>query len=96
MPDSPTTATEHLISSTQGTESFDAKVAAAPRVGDAGALAGTFLMPPQGSGAPQRLYSTGSPASQQRLNVAMKVLHDPVARASFSRAYSGQTRNWNQ
>ncbi|HTT48276.1 MAG TPA: hypothetical protein VMG39_09775 [Pseudolabrys sp.] len=46
--------------------------------------------------SPQRLYSTGSPASQQRLNVAMKVLHDPVARASFSRAYSGQTRNWNQ
>ncbi len=55
-----------------------------------------FLMPPQGGGAPRRLFSTGSPASETRLNVAMKVLRDPVARASFSRVYSGQARNWSR
>jgi hypothetical protein len=53
-------------------------------------------MPPQGAGAPRRLFSTGSPASQTRLNVAMKVLRDPMARASFSRVYSGQARNWSR
>lgn len=67
-----------------------AAAAAAP------AQAAQFLMPPQGAGAPRRLYSTGSPASEERLNVAMKVLRDPMARASFSRVYSGQARGWNR
>ena len=53
-------------------------------------------MPPQGAGAPRRLYSTGSPASEERLNVAMKILRDPMARVSFSRVYSGQARGWNR
>jgi hypothetical protein len=54
------------------------------------------LMPPQHEGAARRLFSTGSPASQQRLNVAMRVLQDPVARSSFTRVYSGQARNWSR
>jgi hypothetical protein len=58
--------------------------------------AARFLMPPQGAGAPRRLYSTGSPASEERFNVAMKILRDPMARASFSRVYSGQARGWNR
>jgi hypothetical protein len=55
-----------------------------------------FSPPPQGEGVPRRLFSTGSPQSEARLNVAMKVLRDPVARMSFSRPYSGQSRYWGR
>jgi hypothetical protein len=60
------------------------------------AAGSSFLVPPQGPGGPRRLFGAGGPASQERLNVAMRVLRDPVARASFSRVYSGQSRNWNR
>ena len=56
----------------------------------------SFLMPPQGPGVPRRVFSTGSPQSQQRLGVAALVLRDPVARSSFSRPYSGQSRPWSR
>lgn len=52
------------------------------------------LLPPQGEGVPHRLYSTGSPQSRQRLGAALLALRDPVARNSFSRPYSGQSRIW--
>jgi hypothetical protein len=32
----------------------------------------------------------------QRLNIAMQVLRDPVARTSFSQVYSGQPGNWRR
>jgi hypothetical protein len=80
-----------------GAESAEAKASAgtAPTVA-AIAEARSSLKPPQSAGAPQRLYSTGSPTTYEKLNVAMKVLRDPVARATFSRSYSGQARNWNR
>jgi hypothetical protein len=49
--------------------------------------------PPQGEGAPRRLFTTRGPATGARLNVAMKVLQDPVARNSFTRRNSGQPRS---
>ena len=52
--------------------------------------------PPQGEGVPRRLYTTGGPATEERLNVAIKVLRDSIARNSFSRPYSGQARNWKR
>jgi len=95
MPSNP--SIESQVSVTQGAESADAKTApTAPPPTDAIAEARGSLMPPQTPGAPQRLYSTGSPASFERLNVAIKVLRDPLARGSFMRAYSGQTRSWNR
>jgi hypothetical protein len=55
-----------------------------------------FLLPPQGPGIPRRPFLTGAPANEQRFNVAMRVLNDPVARISASRVYSGQARNWSR
>jgi hypothetical protein len=52
--------------------------------------------PPQSEGVPRRLFTTGSPATEARLNVAIKVLRDPIARNSFSRPYSGQARYWSR
>ena len=52
--------------------------------------------PPQGEGAPMRRTTTGSPATVERLNVAMKVLLDPLARNSRSKNYSGQRRSWGR
>jgi hypothetical protein len=70
------------------------------RIGNTGAAEYAELpmvpAPPQGEGAPLRLLRIGSPASVERPNVAMKVLHDPVARINFSRPYSGQRRSWNR
>ena len=95
MASNPTPTVQNQVGSPQGAERFDAK--SAPGAATTTATSpGTFLMPPQGAGAPQRLYSTGSPANVERLNVAMQVLRDPMARASFNRPYSGQVRNWNQ
>ena len=34
--------------------------------------------PPQGEGVPRRLYTTGGPATEERLNVAIKVLRIPL------------------
>jgi hypothetical protein len=56
----------------------------------------TYMIPPQGPGAPTRLRIEGSPHSEARLNTAMKVLLDPAARESSSRVYSGQARNWRR
>lgn len=56
----------------------------------------TSLAPPQGPGAPRRLRIEGAPAGQERLNAAMKVLLDPIARTRASRVYSGQARDWNR
>ncbi|UPK04546.1 hypothetical protein [Bradyrhizobium sp. 170] len=56
----------------------------------------TYTIPPQGPGAPTRLRYDGGPASEERLNTAMKALLDPVARTSSSRVYSGQARNWRR
>jgi hypothetical protein len=56
----------------------------------------TYTIPPQGPGAPTRLRYDGAPASEERLNTAMKALLDPVARTSSSRVYSGQARNWRR
>jgi hypothetical protein len=55
-----------------------------------------YLSPPQSSGIPRRLYIEGAPAGQEKLNVALKILNDPIARNSFSRIYSGQRRGWNR
>lgn len=52
--------------------------------------------PPQSEGGPRRFFTTGSPASGERLNAAIKILRDPIARTTFSRPYSGQARNWNR
>lgn len=52
--------------------------------------------PPQGEGVPQRPYLLGAQSGYQRLNVAMRVLSDPVARTSFSHPYSGQARSWRR
>jgi len=52
--------------------------------------------PPQSEGSPRRLYTTGGPALQERISVALQVLRDPVARNSFTRPYSGQPRNWTR
>ena len=56
----------------------------------------SYMAPPQGAGAPTQLRHDGAPPSEQRLNTAMKVLLDPAARASSSRVYSGQARNWQR
>jgi hypothetical protein len=56
----------------------------------------SYTIPPQGPGAPTRLRYDGGPASEERLNTAMKALLDPVARTSSSRVYSGQARNWRR
>jgi hypothetical protein len=56
----------------------------------------SYTLPPQGPGAPTRLRYDGAPASEERLNTAMKALLDPVARTSSSRVYSGQARNWHR
>jgi hypothetical protein len=55
-----------------------------------------YLLPPQGPGIPRRPFLTGAPANEQRFNVAMRVLNDPIARISASRVYSGQARSWNR
>jgi hypothetical protein len=70
--------------------------AAQAAIAEATTRAPSLPPPPQGAGAPLRLFNTGSPASVERLNVALRVLRDPIARASFSRVYSGQLRNWNR
>jgi hypothetical protein len=56
----------------------------------------SYTLPPQGPGAPTRLRYDGAPASEERLNTAMKALLDPAARTSSSRVYSGQARNWHR
>jgi hypothetical protein len=56
----------------------------------------SYLSPPQSGGMPRRLYTEGAPAGEDKINVALRVLHDPVARNSFSRIYSGQRRGWNR
>ncbi len=56
----------------------------------------SYVVPPQGPGAPTRLRYDGAPPSEERLNTAMKALLDPVARTSSSRVYSGQARNWHR
>jgi hypothetical protein len=55
-----------------------------------------YSRPPQSAGMPQRLYSLGAAPGDEKANVALRVLHDPVARNSFSRNYSGQRRGWNR
>lgn len=72
-----------------------ARLTAAPPEQPADAPPAT-LIPPQGEGAPRRPFSTGSPAATERLNVAVRVLQDPVARMSASRPYSGQARSWRR
>lgn len=53
--------------------------------------------PPPGEGAPRRLFTTRGPATAARLNVAMKVLRDPVLRMSRTIRYSGQSsRRWGR
>jgi hypothetical protein len=54
-----------------------------------------FMAPPQGPGAPRRFRIEGSPKMGARLNCALRVLLDPVARTRPTRAYSGQKRNGN-
>jgi len=56
----------------------------------------SYIIPPQGPGAPTRLRYDGAPPSEERLNTAMKALLDPVARTSSSRVYSGQARHWHR
>ncbi len=73
-----------------------AAAAAAAPAPPATPLPSPFALPPQGEGAPRRPFSSGSPSSEERLNVAMKVLRDPAARMSFSRPYSGQSRSWGR
>ena len=51
--------------------------------------------PIQSEGPDQRPYLVGGPARAGREGIALRVLNDPAARASFSRVYSGQTsRRW--
>jgi hypothetical protein len=93
MPNEVTLGFESQGGSAPSAEQSEAKAAPTSAVPDD---ARASLMPPQGAGAPRRLYSTGSPTGHERLNVAMKVLRDPVARSSFSRVYSGQARSWHR
>jgi len=72
---------------------------AAPQQGADGGDADSqfqYMSPPQAAGSPQRLYTEGAPADEEKVNIALKVLRDPVARNSFSRIYSGQRRGWNR
>lgn len=91
---------EKLSAQVQGDRKPDTR--STPRAAPAGPAAAAstsnfwFLKPPQGDGIPRRPFATGGPARAERLNVAMKVLRDPVARTSFSRVYSGQARNWSR
>jgi len=55
-----------------------------------------YLSPPQSGGLPRRLYTEGAPPGEEKINVALKVLNDPIARNSFSRNYSGQRRSWDR
>jgi hypothetical protein len=55
-----------------------------------------YSRPPQSAGIPQRLYSLGPAAGDEKPNAALRVLHDPVARNSLTRIYSGQRRGWNR
>lgn len=64
--------------------------------GSAAETSSRYLSPPQSAPVAQRLYSLGGPASEEKPNVALKILRDPVARNSFSRIYSGQRRDWNR
>ena len=52
--------------------------------------------PPQGRGLPPRSNLMSPQPGFQRLNCAMQVLRDPVARASFSRVYAGQPGYWSR
>ena len=54
------------------------------------------FQPPQGPGVPQRPFATGGPDTGEKPSVTLRVLRDPVARMSFSRVYSGQSRNWTR
>jgi len=54
-----------------------------------------FMAPPQGAGAPRGFRSEGSPMTEARLNCALRVLLDPIARTRSTRGYSGQSRNGN-
>ena len=81
------------------TTSSPEKPDAAPAEGKTGK--GVTLMPvqnppPQTDGSPRRLYTTGGPAVEERVGVALQVLRNPVARNSFTRPYSGQPRNWTR
>jgi hypothetical protein len=55
-----------------------------------------YLSPPQSGGMPRRLYTEGAPAGEEKINVALKALRDPVALNTFSRNYSGQRRGWTR
>lgn len=52
--------------------------------------------PPQGQGAAQRGLLMGAVPGCEKLGIALQVLHDPVARRSFTQVYSGQARSWRQ
>jgi hypothetical protein len=71
-------------------EAGDANPAQAPGSAQASADGQVDRPPPQGRGVPQRSNLMGPQPGFQRLNIAMQVLRDPVARISFSRVYSGQ------
>jgi hypothetical protein len=76
---------------------MQAAAAARPEIAtEANKAASSYMAPPQGPGAPARLRYDGSPHAEARLNTAMKALLDPAARTSWSRVYSGQTRNWGR
>jgi hypothetical protein len=77
-------------------EAGDAKPAQASGSAQAGAHGRAHRPPPQGRGLPQRPNIMGAQPGYERLNIAMQVRRDPVARTSFSRVYSGQARDWRR
>ncbi len=70
--------------------------AQAPGPDSAGAHSMVTRQPPQSRGHSQQSGPLGAEPDVQRLNVAMRVLADPVARTSFSQPYSGQQRSWRR
>ncbi len=71
-------------------EAGDAKPAQVSGPAQASAIGQANRPPPQGEGLPPRANLLSPQPGFRRLNCAMQVLRDPVARASFSQVYSGQ------
>ena len=77
-------------------EAGDANPAQASGSAQASANGRANRPPPQGGGLPQRSNLMSPQPGFQRLNIAMQVLRDPVARTSFSQVYSGQPGDWRR
>ncbi|VIO72844.1 hypothetical protein CI1B_44920 [Bradyrhizobium ivorense] len=93
----PPAATESASSYAEARRPMEAAYVARPQAATSvPATASLYMAPPQTGGAPQQLRHDGSPHAEARLNTAMRILLDPVARGLASKVYSGQARNWSR